>query len=65
MGFSGFSDRKESACKAGDPSLIPGWRRPPGEGNSLPTPLFLPGKFHGWGNLACSMVHGVARVVHD
>ena len=28
--------------------MIPGWGRPPGEGNDwLPTPLFLPGKFHG------------------
>ena len=27
-GFSGGSDRKESACNAGDPSLIPGWEDP-------------------------------------
>ena len=24
---------KESACSAGDPSSMPGWRRSPGEGN--------------------------------
>ena len=31
--FPGGSDSKESACNAGDMSLIPGWRRSPGEGN--------------------------------
>ena len=25
--------RKESACIAGGPGSIPGWERPPGEGN--------------------------------
>ena len=30
-GFSGSSDGKESACNTGDPSLIPGWGRSPGE----------------------------------
>ena len=33
MGFPVGSDSKESACNAGDMSLIPGWRRSPGEGN--------------------------------
>ena len=28
-----WSDGKESACSAGDASLIPGWGRSPGEGN--------------------------------
>ena len=32
-GFPGGSDDKASACKAGDPGLIPGWGRSPGEGN--------------------------------
>ena len=32
MGFPGGSDGKESACNAGDLGLIPGLRRPPGEG---------------------------------
>ena len=34
---SGGSDSKELACKAGDPDLIPGWERSPGDGigNSL------------------------------
>ena len=32
-GFPGSSDGKETACNAGDPSLIPGLGRSPGEGN--------------------------------
>ena len=56
-GFSGGSDGQESACNAGDLGLIPGfdpwvvrkisWRR-----EWLPTPVFLPGEFHGQRNLA-------------
>ena len=30
------SDGKESACSAGDPGLIPGLGRSPGEGNGSP-----------------------------
>ena len=35
--FPGASDGKESACNAGDPGLVPGLGRTPGEenGNSL------------------------------
>ena len=33
MGFPGGSDGKDSASNAGDPDLIPGWERSPGEGN--------------------------------
>ena len=47
FGFSGGSDSKQSACDAGDQGLIPEWGRSPGEGNGLPNPVFLPGKFHG------------------
>ena len=36
MGFPGVSDGKESACNAGDPDLIPGLGRSPGEGNGYP-----------------------------
>ena len=32
-GFPGGSDGKESACSVGDPGLIPGSGRSPGEGN--------------------------------
>ena len=35
-GFPGGSDGKGSACKAGDPGLIPGFGRFPGEGNGNP-----------------------------
>ena len=33
MGFPGGLDGKESVCSVGDPDLIPGWGRSPGEGN--------------------------------
>ena len=35
-GFPGGSDGKESAYNVGDPSLIPGLGRYPGEGNGNP-----------------------------
>ena len=35
-GFPGGSDGEESACNAGDPGLIPGLERSPGEGNGNP-----------------------------
>ena len=54
IGFPGGSDHKESSCNAGDPGSIPGlvqsllpWRR-----EWQPTPIFLPGKFHGQRSLA-------------
>ena len=34
--FPGSSGGKESACNAGDPGLIPGSGRSPGEGNGNP-----------------------------
>ena len=34
--FHGGSAGKESACNAGDPDLIPGLGRYPGEGNGYP-----------------------------
>ena len=36
MGFPGGSDSKASACSTGDPGLIPGLGRSPGEGNGDP-----------------------------
>ena len=36
VGFPGGSDDKASACNAGDPGLIPGSGRSPGEGNGNP-----------------------------
>ena len=35
-GFPCSSVSKDSACSAGDPGSIPGWRRSPGEGNGNP-----------------------------
>ena len=50
MGFPGGSDGTASACNAGDPGSIPGlgipWRR-----KWQSTPVFLPGKSHGWRSL--------------
>ena len=40
-GFPGGSDSKEPACNAGDPSLIPGSGRCPGEGNVYPLQYYL------------------------
>ena len=36
LGLPGGSDGNESACNAGDPGLIPGLGRSPGEGNGNP-----------------------------
>ena len=36
VGSPGGSDGKESACNVGDPGLIPGLGRSPGEGNGYP-----------------------------
>ena len=36
MAFPGGSVGKESACSAGDPGLIPGLGRSPGEGTDYP-----------------------------
>ena len=44
----GGSDGKGSACNVGDPRLIPGLGRSPGEGMA---PVFLPGEFNGQGSL--------------
>ena len=51
-GFPVGSDGKESACNAGDLSLIPGLGRSPGGGNGSPLQVFLPGEFHGQRSLA-------------
>ena len=41
------SDGKESACNAGDPGLIPGWGRSPGEGIGNPFQHSGLGNSHG------------------
>ena len=60
--FTGGSDGKESACHAGDPGVIPGLGRSPGEGNGYPLPLFLPGEFHGQRSLDGLQSMGSQRV---
>ena len=49
MGFSGGSEGKESACNAGDPGLIPGSGRSPGEGIGYPLQ-------YSWASLVSQMV---------
>ena len=65
MGFPGGSDGKESACNAGDLSLIPQSRKFPREGNSNPlqysclgNPMDRGAWQATWGRL---QVHGVAK----
>ena len=50
--FPGGSDSKESASNSGYQGSIPRLGRSPGEGSGQPTPVFLPGKSHGWRSLA-------------
>ena len=59
-GFPRSSVNKASACNAGDPGLIPGSERPPGEGNG--NPVFLPGECHGERS---PTIHRVTRVRHN
>ena len=53
MGFPGGSDGKESACNEGDPGAMDPWvREIPWRAEGLPTPVLLPGEFHGQRSLA-------------
>ena len=64
IGFPHSSFSKESIFNAGDPGLIPGWGRSPGEGNHNPLQysyLENPMDRGAW----WATVHGVARVGHD
>ena len=54
-GFPDSSVGKESACNAGDPSLIPGSGRSPGEGKGCPL------QYSGLENSMDCMVHGVTK----
>ena len=47
LGFPCGSAGKDFACNVGDLALIPGLGRSPGIRESLPTPVFRPGDFHG------------------
>ena len=64
MGFTGSSVGKETACSAGDQSLIPGSGRSRGEGNDNPLQhscLENPMDRGAWH----ATVHGIARAGHD
>ena len=50
--FPGSSVGKESACSAGDPDLVPGSGRSPGEGNGNPLQYSCLEKSHGQRSLA-------------
>ena len=54
MVFPGSSAGKESACKAGDPSLIPGSVRSPAEGIGYPLQ-------YSWASLAAQMVKNLLQ----
>ena len=49
MGFPGSSSSKESACNAGDPGLVAGSGRSPGEGNDYPLQ-------YSWASLVAQMI---------
>ena len=49
IGFPDSSVGKESACKAGDPGLIPGLGRSPGEGIGYPL-------LYSWASLVAQLV---------
>ena len=52
LGFPGNTDGKESARNVEDLGLIPGSGRFPWRWERLPTPVFVPGEFHGLSSLA-------------
>ena len=54
LGFPSDSDGKESAWNAGNPGSIPGMGKIPWRRERLPTPVFLPGEFHGQRSLVGS-----------
>ena len=64
QGLLGGSDGKESALNAGDPDLIPGLGRSPGEGNDSPLQdscLENPMDRGAW----WATVHGSQRIRHN
>ena len=64
MDFPGGSDGKESACNAGDLSLIPGLGKSPGKGNGNPLQCSCLENPMDRGARGAT-VHGVTRVGHD
>ena len=64
LDFPGGSDGKESACNAGDPGLILGSGRSPGEGNGNPL-QYLAWKIPGTEESGGQQSMGSQRVGHD
>ena len=60
-GFPGSSDAKELTYNAGDPSLIPGLGRSPGEGNGYPLQYSCLENYMDKGAWQAT-VHGVAEL---
>ena len=58
MGFPGSSSGKESACNAGDPGLVAGSGRSPGEGNGYPLQ-------YSWASLVAQMIMNLPGVWVD
>ena len=56
MSFTGGSDGEESASSAVYLGSTPGVGRSPGEGNDLPTPVFLPGELKEWSRGLISLI---------
>ena len=54
-GFPGSSAGKESACKAGDPSLIPGLGTSPGEGIGYPFQ-------YSWASLVAQLIKNLSAM---
>ena len=64
MSFPGGSDSKESANSEGDPDIIPGWGRSPGEEKDNPLPYSCLKNSMDRGAWQV-MVYGLQRVGHD
>ena len=61
MELPGSSDNKESACNAGDPSLIPELGRSPGEGIGYPLQYSCLENSHGQRIPWWAAVYGVSK----
>ena len=65
MGFPGGSQGKESAYNAGDPGLVPGLGRFPGEGNGYPLQYSCLGNLMDTRSLAGYSPWGHKKARHD
>ena len=64
MGLPRWFSDKDSACNAGNPGLIPGWGRSPGEGNGSPLQYSLREKSMDR-RVWWATVHELQRVTHN